>query len=1772
MKSGRSHRHHTLLFLSLAFAVRAASAATLTVNNGGSLGPDINPGDGACATATGPCTLEAAIGEANQLTGSHTIRFSVSSVTLTAQLPIVTAPVTFDGTTGAGGRVDLNGNNLSGLQLFDAPTMIHGNGARGSVIQNFVIRNFNGNGISLSGHGYTVTNCYIGLTPDGSAASPNSANGIDVTGTIVPPSIPLLPGNFDFTPAQIAAQLITLFGSIPANTFTLNVISGNNDAGISLRGDKAALNIVTANFIGTSPDGMSAIPNGNSGGGGNHPGVRLVANAYANMIGPGNVISGNNTVGTDNGVDAVSAAVEFPNFIAGNSIGLAADPTGDLGNGGSGIKTDTFPEVDGNAPDNLTNYSLFIVGNIVSDNKGVNPGGPDNANGPNAGISITGASRRVKVTGNLIGLGSFAGSLSMLPDFGNAGDGIFVSTPDHEIGGPLVADFNVIARNGRHGIMITGAGTSKVDVRNNFIGVPDPTMLDVLNLGNTFDGIHVDSASANTIGGPGQFDSNVIAANGRHGIALRNGSSTNGWSNLFQRNQIYANATLGIDLDRVLNAPDPIPDALPDPNTSYSNFGQNQPWICSQQATDPLVCAGAALPSFDGTNTTLRWTLTTSQNATVRVEFFARSADAQAFLDEVTVTTDAAGLVTGAGCVAGLCTSTVGAGVDTNGSMIEMTATDLTVRDVPPTGDGVMAPANNTSEFSNPVGVAQPGQVEFAAPVFTVGEAGVTATITVNRINGADGAVSVDFATADGTAQQPGDYATSASPPPLQWADQDSAPKTFTVSITNDGEHEPGADETVLLTLANAIGATIGAQDTAVLEIVDDDPEPTISVADVSQLEGDAGTTPFVFNVTLSNASSQTVSVVANTNPGSAASGADYNPVVNQTITFNPGELVATVTVDVIGDTASEPPSQDFTVDLGNPVNASIADGQGVGTIVDDDAGAVFSIDNVSVSEGNAGTTALAFTVTRSQTSGVATVSFATADGTATLADGDYAAGAGTLSFADGIATQPVTVLVNGDTTFEGSETLTVTLSNPSAGTTIGQGTGTGTINNDDAQPSIGIGDVSLAEGNAGQTAFAFAVTLSNASDQAVTVVANTADGSATVADADYAAVTNQTITFAPGATSQVLTVNVTGDTTSESNESFVVNLSAAVGASIADAQGSGTIVDDDSGSVFTIANAAANEGNAGTAALTFTVTRSQTSGTATVSFATADGSATTADNDYTAASGTLTFADTVATQTITVDVTGDTTFEGNETLTATLSNPSAGTSIGQGTATGTITNDDAQPTIAIADVSRAEGNSGTTPFDFALTLSNPSSQTITVVANTADGSATQPGDYAAVTDQTITFNPGQTTQTLTVNVVGDAAPEAPSETFTIGLSAATNATLANAQASGTIVDDDSGAVFTIGSAAVAEGNAGSSTLSFTVTRSQTTGTASVSFATSDGTATVADGDYSASSGTLSFADGVATRTIAVDIAGDATFESSETFSVTLSNASAGTTIGQATATGTITNDDAQPTISVDDVSVAEGDSGATPATFTVSLSNPSSQTITVDRGTASGTATPASDYTPLGNQTLTFAPGQVTQTVAVDVLGDTSVEIDETFVLAIYNAANATIADPQGTGTIVDDDGAAGASVFSIANVSAAEGAAGTTAFTFTVTRTQTAAAASVGYSTADGSAVAGSDYVAASGTLDFAAGVATRTFAVTVFGDGQFEANETFSAALSNPIGGTIGQGTATGTIINDDVNGGGGGSNTVAAPALDMRGIMALMALAGLIGAAMLRRHTR
>jgi hypothetical protein len=687
-----------------------------------------------------------------------------------------------------------------------------------------------------------------------------------------------------------------------------------------------------------------------------------------------------------------------------------------------------------------------------------------------------------------------------------------------------------------------------------------------------------------------------------------------------------------------------------------------------------------------------------------------------------------------------------------------------------------------------------------------------------------------------------------------------------------------------------------------------------------------------------------------------------------------------------------------------------------------------FSAANYNDPEANSGTHTKTIFVQRTGGSGGAVdVSYATSDGTATVAGNDYLASFGTLHWNDGdSADKTFTVTVNGDTTFEPDETINLTLSGPTGGGIIG-GTNptTLTIQNDDAQPTISIGDLSQAEGNAGTSSFDFAVTLSNPSDQTITVRYTTTDGTATQ-PSDYSSA-GGTVTFMPGATSEAVSASVNGDTTFEGDETFTVNLDTPTNSTIADGTGLGTLQNDDSQPTiqFALASSSGPE-SANPVHLAVSLSNDSVE-TVTINYTVNVSSTATGGVDYTLlGTGTLTFSPGETSHNVSLTVNDDSLDESDETVVVDLSVPVNATLGATTQHTYTIQDNDNEPTISIDDVTVTEGNSlSTTTATFHVTLSAPSGKTITAHYATADDTAVQPGDYTS-TSGDLTFTPGQTAKTVDVTVKGDDLDEA-NETYFVNLSALVNLNSVgnDTQGVGTITDDDSQPGFSIYDVSHNEGNSGTTSYTFTVTKSGTTSlTTKVDYATVDGSAT-APSDYTAiTTATLTFAPGDATRTVTVLVNGDTTFESDETFTVHLSNP-VNATISDADGTGTITNDDAQPSFAINDVTANEGNSGTTNFVFTVTMTGTTALSATVDFATANGTTNPAtgdgacgagSDYMSQ-NGTLTFAPTDTMMTVTVTVCGETPDEANETFFVNLSGATNAGISDNQGVGTITNDD-----------------------------------------------------------------------------------------------------------------------------------------------------------
>lgn len=421
------------------------------------------------------------------------------------------------------------------------------------------------------------------------------------------------------------------------------------------------------------------------------------------------------------------------------------------------------------------------------------------------------------------------------------------------------------------------------------------------------------------------------------------------------------------------------------------------------------------------------------------------------------------------------------------------------------------------------------------------------------------------------------------------------------------------------------------------------------------------------------------------------------------------------------------------------------------------------------------------------------------------------------------------------------------------------------------SEPTISISDLIAAEGAGTSADAVFTIALSAPAPQAISVRYATADDTAK-APADYAQ-TSGTLDFAIGEQVHTVSVPVVPDDVSEGTEGFRLNLSSAVGAGFADTQGVATILDDDAPLSFSVDDPVFSEGNAASTAL-FTVSLSKTSvKPVSMTYATASLTATTAD--YTAVSGTLTFAAGERTKAIAVAIIGDTVSEGPEMFALNV-NALSGASAADSQGRATILDDDGPVGISVNDPVLLEGNAQITPAIFTVSLSNPSTRAVTVSYQSADVSATvASGDYTAV-QGSLTFAPGEQSKQVQVPIAGDTVSEG-NEILALNLSALTAASYADAQGRATLIDDDGPISLSVSDQVITEGDTATTDAVFTVSLSNpTTRVVTATYQTQDSTATVADSDYTAVSGSLRFAPGEVTKTIAVPVVGDRTYEGTD--------------------------------------------------------------------------------------------------------------------------------------------------------------------------------------------------------------------------------------------------------------------------------------------------------
>lgn len=330
-----------------------------------------------------------------------------------------------------------------------------------------------------------------------------------------------------------------------------------------------------------------------------------------------------------------------------------------------------------------------------------------------------------------------------------------------------------------------------------------------------------------------------------------------------------------------------------------------------------------------------------------------------------------------------------------------------------------------------------------------------------------------------------------------------------------------------------------------------------------------------------------------------------------------------------------------------------------------------------------------------------------------------------------------------------------------------------------------------------------------------------------------------------------------------------------------------------------------------------------------------------------------------------------------------------------------------------------------------------------------------------------------------------------------------------------------------VSDASLAEGTGGSPVAIFTASLSAASAVAvTVQYATSDVTA-VAGLDYAATSGILTFPAGATSLPLAVPVVADATDEDDETFRLTLSSPVNATLGAPAQATGTIVDDDAAPLVSAADCVGVEGTGAGGSCTVTVSLSAASGKQAAVAWATANGSATAPSDYAA-SSGVVTFPPGVASRTVTVPFSGDALDETDEAFAVNLASPVNATLGDASAGAVIDDDDGP----TLTAAGVSVVEGNSGTVGASFALSLSAASPQAVIAaYQTADGTAVAGSDYQPRTGTVTFPPGTTAQAVAVPVVGDVIDEPNETFHLLLGPVTDGTVSAWSSAATVLDDD-----------------------------------------
>ena len=533
------------------------------------------------------------------------------------------------------------------------------------------------------------------------------------------------------------------------------------------------------------------------------------------------------------------------------------------------------------------------------------------------------------------------------------------------------------------------------------------------------------------------------------------------------------------------------------------------------------------------------------------------------------------------------------------------------------------------------------------------------------------------------------------------------------------------------------------------------------------------------------------------------------------------------------------------------------------------------------------------------------------------------------------------------------------------------------------------------------------------------------------------------------------------------------------------------------------------------------------------VSYDVTGGNASRPD-DFTLADGTVTFLPGQTHRTIEATINADTVEESDETVSITLSSPT-GATLGANTHHTMTISADILPRVSFGNPSSSSAaEASDQSVDVVLTIAPK--VPVTVELSVA-GTATPGGVDDALTDgQVVSFAANETTKTVPIGVVQDLLDE-DDETVVLGLknpSAKLILATSNTTRTHTITDDDP--LPSVSFALAASSTAETANAQLTVSLSAVSGRAvSVNYSVTGGTANVADATVVGAPGTLTFAPGQTTKTIDVTVVDDTLDEADETVVVTLASPTNATVGGIASHTLTITDNDNPPTVGFMSATAnaTEGNNGTTTVNLIVALSTASGQNVSVSYVVdASSTANNPADYT-IAATPLVIPAGSTTGNIVVTVKGDVLDEANETVVVNLGAATNATLTGVTTETLTINDDDTAPTAKFSAATASQNEGTVTVTVDVVlsavsgrTVTVPYTVNAATTASNPSDYSSISPASQVT------IAAGQTSATITISLADDFLDEPNETLILDLDTPVNASLATPSSyTLTIVDND-----------------------------------------